>query len=620
MKKLISVLISVLIVAGMVTVMPITSFAATDKTQAEAVEWAKSQIGKGLDYDGYYGVQCVDFIAYYYKALGTTTPGGNGCDYAYNRLPAGWQRITYYNGFTAQPGDIAVWTYTVGRDAKYGHVGVVTSANTMNLTVIDQRGSGHTNAGYSTYPYSSMKFYGVIRPDFKQNLNGTKTVSDGDYHIVSALNTSYGLNVAYNSKDNGKNVQLWNSMGEAETASLISARCLANGNYTLSFKNSGKVLDVQGGNTKSGTNVWQYVSNNTYAQQWIIKPTSDGYFNIISALSGKYLDVSGASVKQGTNIQVYDGNGTLAQKWRFIASGAPVGKTVSDGEYHISTAVNTAFGLNIYAAKTTSGTNIHIWDNMTETNTNAVVVVKYLNNGLYSLKFKHSQKMLDVSGGGCTSGTNVQQYNSNNTDAQKWIIKPASDGYFYIISKGSGLYLDVSGGIAKRNNNVQVFLGNGTNAQKWRFTASGLSVGKTVSNKNYHIRTSLGASYGVSAASNSKSTKANIQLSNKMTSAKTLITVKYVGNGFYTLKVKNSGLFLDVVGGGAYSGTNVWQYSSNGTDAQKWIIKPAGNGYYNIISKVNGMYLDVKGAVRSNGTNIWTYTNNGTKAQRWKFS
>ena len=35
------------------------------KTQKQAIAWAKSQKGKGIDYDGYYGYQCMDLAAAY---------------------------------------------------------------------------------------------------------------------------------------------------------------------------------------------------------------------------------------------------------------------------------------------------------------------------------------------------------------------------------------------------------------------------------------------------------------------------------------------------------------------------------------------------------------------------
>ena len=99
-------------------------------TQQEAVNWAISQIGQKLDYDGVYGAQCVDLIKYYYAYLGVSPVTGNGADYAYNSLPAGWTRIQNYSGFIPQPGDIAVWT------GGYGHVSIVTSSDSVGFNSI----------------------------------------------------------------------------------------------------------------------------------------------------------------------------------------------------------------------------------------------------------------------------------------------------------------------------------------------------------------------------------------------------------------------------------------------------------------------------------------------------
>ena len=129
---------------------------------------------------------------------------------------------------------------------------------------------------------------------------------------------TFGLNVASDSKENRANVQLWNSMKETDKTSIINVKYLGFGLYSLTFNNSGKVLDVVNKGTEKGTNVWQYDSNLSDAQKWIIKETGDGYFYIISKCNGLYLDVTGGVANPATNIQVWIGNGTKAQKWKFV--------------------------------------------------------------------------------------------------------------------------------------------------------------------------------------------------------------------------------------------------------------------------------------------------------------
>ena len=124
-------------------------------------EWALSQIGKSIDYDGVYGVQCVDLIKAYYSYLGVNAVKGNGCDYITNALPSGWQRIKNTPDFIPQPGDIAVWTSAVG--GGYGHVGIVISGGLREFVSVDQNWGGKS-ARKVTHNYSG--FWGVIRPKF----------------------------------------------------------------------------------------------------------------------------------------------------------------------------------------------------------------------------------------------------------------------------------------------------------------------------------------------------------------------------------------------------------------------------------------------------------------------
>ena len=156
-KRMLSLMLAVLMV---VCLLPTTALAATaGHTAADAIAWAQSQVGKSLDYDGVYGAQCVDLICYYYLYLGQRSPGGNGCDYATNRLPDGWQRI---KGAQPQPGDILV--YSGNSENPYGHVGIYESDNcTYNQNFNYKQYVQRVTIRYNHF---SNPYWGVIRPDF----------------------------------------------------------------------------------------------------------------------------------------------------------------------------------------------------------------------------------------------------------------------------------------------------------------------------------------------------------------------------------------------------------------------------------------------------------------------
>ncbi len=473
-KQSTAIVLTLVMLLGFVVCESSIVSATASHTQAEAVAWAESQVGKSLDYDGEYGAQCVDLIAYYYQYLGTTTPGGNAYQYCTNSLPTGWKRITNYNGYTPNPGDICVWGSNAGGNGKNGHVAIVVSGNSSSIKTVDQNYLENRKTDYHSWTTSQVTCF--IRPDFKTPvpiITPKQCVSDGDYHIVSALNNSYGLNIAYNSTAACANVQLQNNMGDDNLTSLVTVKHIGSGYYTMTFKNSGKNLDVYNANKTSGTNVWQYDANNNDAQKWIIAPTGDGYFYIITKLNTNlYLDVSGGKAASATNIQVYNGNNSNAQKWKFIASGKPTestAKSIKDGEYTISTALSSYAGLNIDGGKTDNGANIHLWNNMNVSTNNAIVTVKHLGNGLSSIVFKKSNKALDADSTKNTSGANVQQWSYAGNRNQKWIIKSAGNGYYYIISHSSGLALDANNAKSSNGTNVAVHLWNKSNAQKWKF-------------------------------------------------------------------------------------------------------------------------------------------------------
>lgn len=134
-------------------------------TQNDAVNWAVSQIGKGLDYDGAYGNQCVDLIKYYYAYFGVAGyASGNANAYKSNNLPPGWTRV--YGNY--QPGDVAVWktnhSCSTCSTTSYGHVGIITSADSAGFNAVNQNFNGNSYCTQNWFNISALAC--AIRPAF----------------------------------------------------------------------------------------------------------------------------------------------------------------------------------------------------------------------------------------------------------------------------------------------------------------------------------------------------------------------------------------------------------------------------------------------------------------------
>ena len=480
-----------------------------------------------------------------------------------------------------------------------------------------------------TYILAAMSVI-FVTFNIKESLatENTKTIEEGTYVIKSAINDKFVLDIEDASKANGANLQIYQSNGT--NAQKFKVKYLNNGYYTIESVNSGKVLDVDDAKKTQGTNVQQYDSNNTDAQKWTIKKNSDGTYSLVSKCNNLYMDVKDGIASNSRNIQVYGGNGTKAQKFKFekvadsINYSEKAEKTISDGTYTIKSAINDKFVLDIDNASKSNGANVQIYQS---NGTNAQKFkVKYLNNGYYTIESVNSGKVLDVDNAGKNQGTNVQQYGANNTDAQKWIIAKNTDGTYSIVSKCNNLYLDVKDGIASSGKNIQVYGRNGTRAQKFKFEvvtnnseSNNVKPQKTIADGTYTIKSSLNTKYVFDIAWGSTQNYGNLQLYQDSTVGQQRFKVKYLGDGYYSITAAHSGRVLDVSNAGKTNGTNVQQYSSNNSDAQKWIIAKNSDGTYSIVSKCNNLYMDVKDGIAGNNRNIQMYSGNGTKAQKFVF-
>lgn len=200
MKKLQKMLI-----ASLGAMLLFVAFVSVDKTEVQAatkeegVSWAMSQIGKGLDYDGVKGNQCVDLIKYYYAHYGVAGYArGNAIQYTSNSLPPGWTRV--YSNY--QPGDIAVFKAKNGcsvcTTGENGHVGIITSIDSVGFNAVNQNYAGRS---YCTQNWFHVRCLAcAIRPNFTSdttpptisNVRITDVNADG-YTVVCNVSDNVGI-------------------------------------------------------------------------------------------------------------------------------------------------------------------------------------------------------------------------------------------------------------------------------------------------------------------------------------------------------------------------------------------------------------------------------------------
>jgi len=131
-----------------------------------------------------------------------------------------------------------------------------------------------------------------------------------NYVIESVNANGKYLNVEGNSKDNGANVQLW----ESQWQSHWRLRQTAEGVYTVENTNAkGRYLNVRENGKENGANVHSWA----FPFEWRFHQVSAGIY-VIESISahGKYLNVGGDLKNNGANVHLWDNPERAATQWR----------------------------------------------------------------------------------------------------------------------------------------------------------------------------------------------------------------------------------------------------------------------------------------------------------------
>ena len=301
-RRVLCLILAVIMVACL---LPTAAFASTNgKTADDAINWVRSLNGQTVG-----SGECVALIKAYYSYLGQTSPGGDGKDYSWNQLPAGWTRIQ-----NAQPqkGDILVYGWSAKNPA--GHVAIYES----------DYSTWHQNFGSAryvtqvTYRYNSFDnpYWGVIRPDFSSptptpsyadigtNVYRYLIRTDGWKHI----GTNYGSNnyVTISAANTGDPEQIWKFIRQGD------------GSYCIQNMYSDWYLTYEGDCVQQAKVTVSWLNTNKASRfQWYIYD-KNGTFQLVpkdSVTAGTWLvlDCTGNYQTAGTQMELYSNWSGAAQ-------------------------------------------------------------------------------------------------------------------------------------------------------------------------------------------------------------------------------------------------------------------------------------------------------------------
>ncbi len=199
------------VAAGLSAVMNIEQKGGSNGMKFSA--WVKKFLGKKTNYDGVYGVQCVDLIdCYIHECLGLDKGfWGNAKYWWTNRKSSAWLKKnfvfitpTYKNG-ELKKGDIGIRT-----SGTYGHIFVIAEpTKNGKVKYYDQNATGNGDKmTLREKTYNSSTVNGILRPKNQKNLkevkayktvkangglNAYKALGDKEAHTLIPNNTKVEL-------------------------------------------------------------------------------------------------------------------------------------------------------------------------------------------------------------------------------------------------------------------------------------------------------------------------------------------------------------------------------------------------------------------------------------------
>ncbi|WP_281765128.1 RICIN domain-containing protein [Neptunitalea lumnitzerae] len=179
-----------------------------------------------------------------------------------------------------------------------------------------------TNDSYSMFTYTNNQLLNTNETGLDRLYVAWNMLAMPHYYPSFNANTHFKItnrnsgkviDVNGGSTTNGGSIIQWDYSGGDNQ--LWSFTIDQNNSFTISNKNSNKVLDVNNASTEAGAGIIQWESSQSDNQKWIVENIGFGYSKIINKNSGLSLDVNGGATNNGGDIIQWYWNNGQNQQW-----------------------------------------------------------------------------------------------------------------------------------------------------------------------------------------------------------------------------------------------------------------------------------------------------------------
>lgn len=298
--------------------------------------------------------------------------------------------------------------------------------------------------------------------------------------------------------------------------------------------------------------------------------------------------------------------------------------SVEPGEYFIKSALADHLVLDVPGASRDDGANVQLWDaNRSDAQKWRV---SYDSQGLATITNVASGKVLDAQWGSSRPGTNVDQWSPNGTRAQKWRITSGDQGRVKIVSAlDPAIVLDVAAANASAGANVGLWNANGSDAQAFSFIPTRPKVSSAgqadITPGYYELASVVDPRKGIDLKDFAMNNGARLQLWASSKTDNQIWKISRESDGFYRLVNTWSNKSLDSTDGTPIPGTELQLWDTDMPNAnQKWAIFSVTGGAYMLRNVGTGLVVNLRWGQARNGMAIDGYLANGTTSQQWRLN
>lgn len=491
---------------------------------------------------------------------------------------------------------------------------------------LDLRGYNCADANktcINTYTLLNSNKFDFIstKPDVKPS---TADIEEGRYFISSFADSikTIDLDTATQSLEGGK-IQIWDKDPINSPNQLWNIKKDGEGYYRITSARSNKSWDLDGGSYIPGAKVHQWSSVDSNIQRWAIDKYDNGY-RFTNVASGLCLSIKDNNSRNGQILVGSNNKSSNYQKWGLSKYEGEKGDII-EWRYVISSALNNRKVMDIPGASKQDMANVQIYD-FNNTVAQKFDITTDHDTHLAIIKNVNSDKVFDVAGGQAYLGAKVVQNTYNESSkSQRWKIVRTSNGVKIISALNDNFVLDLQGANTANGNSFWLYDTNNTLAQRFNLYDCSPEVQPStasIENGYYQIFSHSNLTHVIDldvATQSLNGGKVQTWVKVLGDHPNQCFKIASTGDGYYSITSAVSEKAIDVDGGAYFPQTKVHQWDfTPGSDIQKWAIyNEAGSNVYTFRNVASGLYLDIVGSRAVSGSALCANPQNYSSSQNW---